>query len=180
MAAADAETTGGAVKASDFDYLLGMPLWNLSQENVDKMREELRQKGGELQGVQSTSIEEMWDGELNSLRNQIEAEWDAQAKEENEAAKLRAKSSVVDVGAGGGKKTGKKGNKKADDDCEDNGKTFYEFHKELDEMRKRKFKGTKLNFDAKMTITVDLEKKREYVASRVVGDRREKKSTTAF
>lgn len=95
-------------KKSDYDYLLGMPLWNLTQEKVDELKKQLEQKKKELADVVATSIEMMWDKDLTALLELLDETDRKEAKEagveldlkqtrkakaaEKEAAKPKSKS----------------------------------------------------------------------------------------
>lgn len=72
---------GGELKL--FDYLLSMPLWSLTKERVELLEAELRKKTDEYERLLETSIEEIWNFELDELLKVIEEE---EAQEEiNEA-----------------------------------------------------------------------------------------------
>jgi len=52
---------------SDYDYLLGMNLWSLTQEKVDELKKQLRAKEEELALLKKKSIEQFWDEDLTAL-----------------------------------------------------------------------------------------------------------------
>merc|ERR1719388_661004 len=52
---------------SDYDYLLGMPMWNLTFEKVEELKKQLEEKKQELTILIKTSIESMWDSDLQAL-----------------------------------------------------------------------------------------------------------------
>merc|ERR1719515_391025 len=66
---------------TDYDYLLGMPLWSLTFEKVEEIKKQLEAKSKELDIVKKTSIEKMWDRDLEALGNVLD-EMDALEKEE--------------------------------------------------------------------------------------------------
>eukprot|EP00746_Dinoflagellata_sp_MGD_P162675 gnl/MRDRNA2_/MRDRNA2_90336_c0_seq1.p1 gnl/MRDRNA2_/MRDRNA2_90336_c0~~gnl/MRDRNA2_/MRDRNA2_90336_c0_seq1.p1 ORF type:complete len:1412 (-),score=403.96 gnl/MRDRNA2_/MRDRNA2_90336_c0_seq1:195-4430(-) len=78
----EAAADEGAPEKSDYDYLLGMPLWNLTQEKVDELKKQLEAKKAELADVQATSIEMMWDKDLTALIEQLD---EAEFKEAKDA-----------------------------------------------------------------------------------------------
>ena len=51
----------------DYKYLVRMPMDSVSQENVEKIMNELNKKEQELEIVRSTTIQQMWLNELNDL-----------------------------------------------------------------------------------------------------------------
>jgi len=54
----------------DFKYLVKMPMDSVSEENVEKMLNEHKEKDNELNRIKSTTIEEMWLSELEILENE--------------------------------------------------------------------------------------------------------------
>ena len=54
----------------DFKYLVKMPMDSVSEENVEKMLNEHKEKANELERIKSTTIEEMWLSELEVLENE--------------------------------------------------------------------------------------------------------------
>eukprot|EP00451_Oxyrrhis_marina_P028882 CAMPEP_0204363316 /NCGR_PEP_ID=MMETSP0469-20131031/40281_1 /ASSEMBLY_ACC=CAM_ASM_000384 /TAXON_ID=2969 /ORGANISM="Oxyrrhis marina" /LENGTH=1309 /DNA_ID=CAMNT_0051352055 /DNA_START=28 /DNA_END=3957 /DNA_ORIENTATION=- len=56
---------------SGFDYLLGMPLWNLTMEKVEDLRRQAAEKASELERLRLTSIQELWDRDLAALENAL-------------------------------------------------------------------------------------------------------------
>ncbi|KAH8741791.1 hypothetical protein FG386_001365 [Cryptosporidium ryanae] len=75
----DSEGKMTYVKSEDseiklYDYLLSMPLWNLTREKMEILENELEKKTNEYNKLLGTSIEEMWNNELDELLNVIEEE----------------------------------------------------------------------------------------------------------
>jgi DNA topoisomerase-2 len=56
----------------EFKYLVKMPMDSVSEENVEKMLNEHKEKADELQRIKSTTIEEMWLSELAILENEYQ------------------------------------------------------------------------------------------------------------
>merc|ERR1719262_33123 len=50
-----------------FDYLLGMPIWNLTFEKVEDAERKMKEKAAELEKLQLTAIEEIWEADLNAI-----------------------------------------------------------------------------------------------------------------
>ena len=68
-AAQEAADAGANEEAADsvgisFDYLLSMPLWNLTQEKVDELCEEQVVKTQEVSALHATSDKELWETDL--------------------------------------------------------------------------------------------------------------------
>ena len=81
-----------------FDYLLGMSMWNLTQEKVEALGAELRGKSDELLVLKATSPETMWDEDLIELLVALDQR-DMEDWKERELAKKKLESSA------GGKKS---------------------------------------------------------------------------
>jgi DNA topoisomerase-2 len=54
----------------DFKYLTRMPMDSVTEENVDKLRQEHKNKLAELENVKNTTIHQMWLNELEILKNE--------------------------------------------------------------------------------------------------------------
>ena len=54
----------------EFKYLVKMPMDSVSEENVEKMLNEHKEKENELERIKSTTIEQMWLSELETLENE--------------------------------------------------------------------------------------------------------------
>lgn len=65
------EEEEGQVASSEFNYLLQMPLWNLTYEKVETMKNELASKEEELEILQNTKIETMWITDLDEFLNTL-------------------------------------------------------------------------------------------------------------
>jgi len=99
---------------SDYDYLLGMPIWSLTTEKVEKLLKERDQKEIELTALLETTPHQLWDKDLDAFLAEHELfselhEQSMQTGKVKKQAKLRTRKSI------GGK--GKK--KKVDSDEED-------------------------------------------------------------
>ncbi|KAJ9091384.1 DNA topoisomerase 2 [Naganishia friedmannii] len=70
-------------KAGDFDYLLGMAIWSLTNERVEKMLNELKQKEGELDHLLSMKATDIWNNDLEVFL----AEWEAMLESDAMASK---------------------------------------------------------------------------------------------
>ena len=71
------------VAASSFDYLLGMPLWSLTQERVEKLRKQIGDKELEVDELIKLSKEDLWTKDLDDFF----AEWKFQLDDEHKRAR---------------------------------------------------------------------------------------------
>jgi DNA topoisomerase II len=71
------------VTASSFDYLLGMPLWSLTQERVEKLRKQIGDKEIEVDELTKLSKEDLWKRDLDEFL----AEWKFQLEDEHTRAR---------------------------------------------------------------------------------------------
>lgn len=70
---------------TDYDYLLGMPLWSLTYEKVEEIKKQHETKVQELDVLNKTTIEQLWDRDLEAILNGLD-EIDALEQAEAEAA----------------------------------------------------------------------------------------------
>merc|ERR1719495_3105862 len=54
-------------KGPDFDYLMSMPMWNLTQEKIDELCKKRDEKRQELNELKATSKEELWRRDLREF-----------------------------------------------------------------------------------------------------------------
>lgn len=52
-----------------YDYLVGMPMWTLTQEKIDELESNYNEKKQELDDYKNTSIQDLWLSELEILEN---------------------------------------------------------------------------------------------------------------
>ena len=55
----------------NYNYLIKMPMDSVSKENVERLMKEHREKTAELEGVKSSTVEEMWLKELDKLKKYL-------------------------------------------------------------------------------------------------------------
>merc|ERR1719500_507247 len=95
------EVRVGKEKGPDYDYLLGMPMWNLTKEKKDELCRKRDDKQQELENLKAKSKEELWQDDLDEFMTKLD---EVEAKEAAEDAS--------DPGNGGGGGGGGKGSKK--------------------------------------------------------------------
>lgn len=57
----------GEVPAKEYDYLLTMPLWSLSEEKVAELNRQLDEKKDDHDELEATHIHTLWDRDLDAL-----------------------------------------------------------------------------------------------------------------
>ena len=95
-----APSQGGKEKGPDYDYLLGMPMWNLTQEKKEEIIRKRDEKSQELKKLQGTTKEQLWERDLDEFSTKLD-EVEAKEAEEN------AGESTTVAEAGGKRKGGK-------------------------------------------------------------------------
>ncbi|KAI9183901.1 DNA topoisomerase 2 [Blastocladiella emersonii ATCC 22665] len=102
---------------TDYDYLLSMPLYTLTQEKIDQMEAELRAKKEELDFVLSQSPEDMWTTDLDAFVAEYDALEDARQKREAKQVKGKKPATLKAIAAAASSSTtAKKRAAPADDD----------------------------------------------------------------
>ncbi|TAQ90008.1 hypothetical protein B7494_g1650 [Chlorociboria aeruginascens] len=97
--------------ARDFDYLLGLPIWSLTQERIDKLKQQMINKNAEFEELKNLSEKDLWCQDLDAFI----AEWETQLKEDAEYAKtIRNTNRRVSRKIGAGKNV--KSRSKKDDE----------------------------------------------------------------
>jgi DNA topoisomerase-2 len=105
-----ADEEGGA---RDFDYLLGMPIWSLTQERVDKLRQQMRDKQQQLEDFKALSEKDLWCQDLDDFLDV----WKIRVAEDAEITKkIRGMGRRASKKIGAGKTNNAKSRMKADDD----------------------------------------------------------------
>jgi DNA topoisomerase-2 len=109
------EEDGGS--ARDYDYLLGMAIWSLTQERVDKLLKQIGDKELEIDALIKLSPKDLWTKDLDDFIN----EWRDQLEEEKtRAKKSRSAGRRASAKLGLGGKPAKRKRKGADsEDDED-------------------------------------------------------------
>lgn len=99
--------------ASDYDYLLGMAIWSLTQERVEKLMRQIGDKELEIDTLIKLSPKDLWTKDLDDLI----LEWETElAEEEKRAKKNRSKGRRVSNKLGITSKTTKRKAADSDDD----------------------------------------------------------------
>jgi len=56
-----------------YDYLLGMPLWNLTMEKVEELKRQSKDKTFELESLKKMTIEDLWERDLDAVLAELDA-----------------------------------------------------------------------------------------------------------
>ena len=92
-----------------------MPIWSLTQERVDKLKDQMTNKKSEIDALANLSEKDLWCQDLDAF---IES-WEEQLREDAEIQKsIRSKGRRVSRKIGAGKPAAGKGRTKEDDDFE--------------------------------------------------------------
>mmetsp|Transcript_21318 Transcript_21318/g.45361 ORF Transcript_21318/g.45361 Transcript_21318/m.45361 type:complete len:1306 (+) Transcript_21318:68-3985(+) len=59
-------------KKGGWEYLLGMPLWSLTNERVLDLEAQLKVKQAELENLECTAPEELWDADLDAILDELD------------------------------------------------------------------------------------------------------------
>lgn len=105
-----ADEDGGA---RDFDYLLGMPIWSLTQERVDRLKQQMVDKKKQLDDLKALSEKDLWCADLDEFLKV----WNAREVEEDEIKrKIRSMGRRVSKKLGVGKSSKAGARMRVDDD----------------------------------------------------------------
>ena len=82
-----------------YDYLIGMPLYSLTEEKIKELEDKCKNKEQELAKIRTTSEEDMWKTELTELKDKY-IEWLNNNKIEvnkknNKIGKIRSSSTII-------------------------------------------------------------------------------------
>ena len=91
----------------EFKYLVRMPMDSVSEENVEKLLKEHKEKQDELDRIKSTTIEEMWLSELEILENEYQEYQKEREQSQIGEINVSKKKTITKV-SGGVKKVVKK------------------------------------------------------------------------
>lgn len=108
------------VLSSSYDYLLGMPMWSLTQERVERLRRQIGDREMEIDALIKLSKEEIWKKDLEEFIN----EWRFQLEDEERRLRKvqnmgRRASSKLMTGGGRGAAAARKRKAAAGDDPDD-------------------------------------------------------------
>lgn len=96
----DGDDEDAEIGSGDFDYLLGMAIWSLTRERVEKLLQQVGDKELEIDTLSKKSPKDIWTEDLDALQE----EWKIQLEEEatrtkKTSAKIRRASAKFGIGA---------------------------------------------------------------------------------
>ncbi|GBE59147.1 DNA topoisomerase [Babesia ovata] len=81
-------------QAADYNYLLNMPLWSLTLEQVQKLNEEHAQKEMQLRQLMVTTVTDMWLDDLERLETAMKATY----RQQDTAAPTPSRAALLQLG----------------------------------------------------------------------------------
>ena len=69
------------VQAKEYDYLLTMPLWSLSEEKIEDLSKQMKNKKSEHDQLEKTHIYQLWDTDLNIFLNALDKQEELDEKD---------------------------------------------------------------------------------------------------
>nr|OQO22558.1 DNA topoisomerase 2 [Rachicladosporium sp. CCFEE 5018] len=115
----DEDSVETAAGASDYDYLLGMAIWSLTQERVEKLLRQIGDKEDEITALSAKSPKDLWTTDLDALLEEWQTQLDEEvAREKKVRAKGRRASAKLGIGAGKGESKKRKANEDSDDETD--------------------------------------------------------------
>jgi len=86
---ADEEDGVDSEDKKDYDYLLGMPIWNLTMEKKEKILKEQKEKGDELKALQTKTPTRLWLDDLDEFLGELNR-IEGKEKEDESVSQLKA------------------------------------------------------------------------------------------
>ena len=77
------------IKSSEYNYLLIMPIWSLTEEKVIELTEDLKNKLRESEELKATQITTLWDNDLKVFLEALQVQ-----EEKDEADRLSHKATA--------------------------------------------------------------------------------------
>jgi len=110
------------VPIKEYDYLLNMNLWSLTHEKIEELLKQKEQKEKELEILEKTEVETLWDNDLDNLEEELTKYENAEEEDRLLAQKLNKGKSGVSIPKRrkGGRKKKSSGEKSEDNDDNDN------------------------------------------------------------
>ncbi|KAF5853012.1 hypothetical protein GGP41_001553 [Bipolaris sorokiniana] len=97
------------VSANDYDYLLGMAIWSLTQERVEKLMKQIGERQEEVDTLIKLSPKDIWNVDLDAFMDEWNLQQEEETKRKKKIASMTRRASQK-LGIAGGK--GTKGKKK--------------------------------------------------------------------
>ena len=90
----DSSAAAGRTKGAKlgYEYLLNMPLWNLTNEKVNELREDLEKKRAEVERLTAQTAADMWSDDLDVFIEALDEDDEKRAAEEAQLARQQKAS----------------------------------------------------------------------------------------
>ena len=104
------------VPIKEYDYLLNMNLWSLTQEKIEELLKQKELKEKELETLEKTEVETLWDNDLDNLEEEL-TKYEKQEEEDRLLAQKlnKGKSGAIAKKRRGGGRKKKKSEEKSED-----------------------------------------------------------------
>ncbi|KAF2001853.1 type II DNA topoisomerase [Amniculicola lignicola CBS 123094] len=119
VAEEDESETEAEAGANDYDYLLGMAIWSLTQERVEKLRNQIGDKETEIDELIKLTPKDIWKIDLDNFVEEWNFQLDEEAKRNKKVASMGRRASSKLGMAGIQTKVRTKKKRKASDSDED-------------------------------------------------------------
>jgi len=106
------EEGNGTVPAKEYNYLLSLPIWSLTYEKVEQLKQEYDRKAGELEVLRRTEVKTMYERDLDEVLKVLGDVEDKEKKDDEKTRKKKhSKESLLKMAKtnGGGAKRKTKG-----------------------------------------------------------------------
>ena len=111
------EEDQGSVEAADYDYLLGMPIWSLTKERVEKLLKQVGDVEQAIDALIKLSKEDLWKRDLDEFLEEWHFQLEDERKSQKKVANMgRRASTKLKIGGVTGRK--RKGNGNGTDDSD--------------------------------------------------------------
>ena len=91
--------------AADYDYLLSMPIWSLTQERIDRLQKQIGEREAEIDTLSKLTPQDIWKIDLEAFIHEWHYQLQDEADRQKKAARLgRRASRKVNIGVGGRKR----------------------------------------------------------------------------
>ncbi|KAI9706126.1 MAG: DNA topoisomerase 2 [Candelina mexicana] len=90
----DEDETDIATNANGYDYLLGMPIWSLTKERVEKLLQQIGDQETEIDKLIKLSKEDLWTKDLDDFIAEWRYQLDDEAKRQRKVASLGRRASM--------------------------------------------------------------------------------------
>lgn len=87
--------------AADFDYLLGMPIWSLTKERIERLQKQIGEREVEVDTLSKLTPQDIWKKDLDDFIHEWQFQLQDEADRQKKAAKMgRRASRKVNIGVG--------------------------------------------------------------------------------